>query len=183
MLLSLRRWWWRPRACGPGRAGGIAGDSVGISAWCDVCRGGGGPPDGSPKGPSLSQPGLPPRSGCSVGSKRTNRGSNMPARDMAREAFFGRSHARRNGPLWGLSVRNLAPLCLYYGGSGKPSTFDPAGHHWKPAHLRAETCTFEGKIYGSEPGRFAQGDAGPSGTGHRHFATDWSASSAAGPAP
>ena len=31
------------------------------------------------------------------------------------------------------------------------STFDPAGNHWKPAHLRAEACTFEGNVYGPEP--------------------------------
>ncbi len=51
----------------------------------------------------------------------------------------------------GLVRAEVGPLYLYYGENGEPSTFDPAGKHWIPAHLRAEACTFEGKIYGSEP--------------------------------
>lgn len=54
----------------------------------------------------------------------------------------------------GLVRAEVGPLYLYYGESGEPSTFDPAGNikkHWKPAHLRAEARTFEGNTYGSEP--------------------------------
>ena len=62
--------------------------------------------------------------------------------------------AFRGASFWttlGLVRAEVGPLYLYYGESGEPSTFDPAGNHWKPAHLQAEACTFEGKIYGSEP--------------------------------
>ena len=51
----------------------------------------------------------------------------------------------------GLARAEVGPLYLYYGESGEPSTFDPAGNHWKPAHLLASACTFEGNVYGSEP--------------------------------
>ncbi|MEN3345831.1 MAG: hypothetical protein V7635_2407 [Arthrobacter sp.] len=58
------------------------------------------------------------------------------------------------GSEWGtlrLACAVKAPLYLYYGESGEPSTFDPAGNPWNPAHSQAGACTFEGKIYGSEP--------------------------------
>ena len=51
----------------------------------------------------------------------------------------------------GLVRAEVGLLYLYYGENGEASTFDPAVNHWKPAHLQAEACTFEGKIYGSEP--------------------------------
>jgi hypothetical protein len=67
-------------------------------------------------------------------------------------------------PQWatlGLVRAEVGLLYLYYGESGEPSTFDPAGttgktrknpeNHWHPAHLQAEARTFEGNVYGSEP--------------------------------